>query len=46
MMENRKNEKIRGLLLGFLLIERILESFNGRLTVENDNFTVLLPSLP
>ncbi len=46
MMENRKNEKIRGLLLGFLLIERILESVNGRLTVENDNFTVLLPAPP
>ena len=46
MRENRKNEKIRGLLLGFLLIERILDSLNGRLTVEGDNFTVLIPVLP
>lgn len=46
MRENRKNEKLRGLLLGFLLIERILDSINGRLMVENDNFTILIPALP
>ncbi|MFX1443715.1 MAG: PAS domain S-box protein, partial [Promethearchaeota archaeon] len=46
MREDSKNEKIRGLLLGFLLIERILESVNGRLSVEEDNFTVLIPVLP
>ena len=46
MREDRKNEKIRGLLLGFLLIERILDSVNGRLTVEQDNFTILIPTLP
>jgi len=46
MRENRKNEKLRGLLLGFLLIERILDSINGSLMVENDNFTILIPALP
>lgn len=46
MRENRKNKKLRGLLLGFLLIERILDSINGSLMVENDNFTILIPALP
>ena len=46
LRENRKNEKLRGLLLGFLLIERILEHFHGRLLVEEENFTILIPALP
>jgi light-regulated signal transduction histidine kinase (bacteriophytochrome) len=46
MRQNKRDEKLRGLLLGFVLIERILDSFKGSLKVEDNNFTLLIPTLP
>lgn len=41
-----KSDKLRGLLLGFLLVERILDSINGRIWVEGGKkFIVLIPAL-
>ena len=41
-----KSDKLRGLLLGFLLVERILDCINGCIWVEGGNkFIVLIPAL-
>ena len=41
-----KSDKLRGLLLGFLLVERILDCINGSIWVEGGNkFIVLIQTL-
>ncbi len=38
-----KDSKIKELLLGFLLVEKILDNYNGKIWVEANNFVVLIP---
>jgi GTP-binding protein SAR1 len=38
-----KDSKIKEILLGFLLVERILDNYSGRIWVEGDNFVVMIP---
>ncbi len=42
-MEREKDSKIKEILLGFLLVERILDNYNGKIWVEGDSFVVLIP---
>ncbi|TFG25397.1 MAG: PAS domain S-box protein, partial [Promethearchaeota archaeon] len=42
-MERKKDSKIREILLGFLLVERILDNYYGKIWVEGDSFVVLIP---
>ncbi len=42
-VEKRQNEKLRGVLLGFLLIERILEKIEGEIYVEGNRFVFQIP---
>ncbi|MFX1490295.1 MAG: PAS domain S-box protein, partial [Promethearchaeota archaeon] len=41
--EREKDSKIKDIILGFLLIERILNNYNGKIWVEGDSFVILLP---
>ncbi|MFX1593413.1 MAG: PAS domain S-box protein [Promethearchaeota archaeon] len=41
--EREKNSKIKEIILGFLLVERILNNYNGKIWVEGDSFVILLP---
>ncbi len=41
--EREKDSKIKEIILGFLLVERILNSYNGKIWVEGDSFLILLP---
>ena len=42
-MERKTDSKIKEILLGFLLVERILDNYNGKIWVEGDSFVVLIP---
>ena len=44
-MERKSDSKIEDILLGFLLVERILDNYNGEIWVEGDNFVVLIPEI-
>ncbi|MFW9867609.1 MAG: hypothetical protein ACFFEN_16055, partial [Candidatus Thorarchaeota archaeon] len=41
--EREKDSKIKDIILGFLLVERILNNYNGKIWVEGDSFVILLP---
>jgi PAS domain S-box-containing protein/small GTP-binding protein len=41
--EREKDSKIKEIILGFLLVERILNNYNGKIWVEGDSFVILLP---
>jgi PAS domain S-box-containing protein/small GTP-binding protein len=41
--EREKDSKVKEIILGFLLVERILNNYNGRIWVEGDSFVILLP---
>ncbi|MFW9829201.1 MAG: PAS domain S-box protein [Candidatus Thorarchaeota archaeon] len=41
--ERQKDSKIKEILLGFLLVEQILNNYNGKIWVEGDSFVILLP---
>jgi len=38
-----EDSKIKEILLGFLLVERILDNYYGKIWVEGDNFVVMIP---
>jgi len=44
-MERKKDSKIKEILLGFLLVERILDNYGGKIWVEGDSFLVLIPEI-
>ncbi|MFX1324243.1 MAG: ADP-ribosylation factor-like protein [Promethearchaeota archaeon] len=41
--EREKDSKIKEIILGFLLVERILNNYNGSIWVEGDSFVILIP---
>ncbi|MFW9949486.1 MAG: PAS domain S-box protein, partial [Candidatus Thorarchaeota archaeon] len=41
--ERERDSKIKEIILGFLLVERILDNYNGEIWVEGDSFVILLP---
>ncbi|MHA2035120.1 MAG: PAS domain S-box protein [Promethearchaeota archaeon] len=41
--EREKDSKIKEIILGFLLVEEILNNYNGKIWVEGDSFVILLP---
>ncbi|MHA2049460.1 MAG: PAS domain S-box protein [Promethearchaeota archaeon] len=41
--EREKDSKIKEIILGFLLVERILDNYKGKIWVEGDSFVILLP---
>lgn len=41
--ERESDSKIKEIILGFLLVERILNNYNGKIWVEGDSFVILLP---
>jgi PAS domain S-box-containing protein/small GTP-binding protein len=41
--EESSDSKYRGILLGLTLVERILDSIEGQIWVEGDNFVILIP---
>jgi light-regulated signal transduction histidine kinase (bacteriophytochrome) len=41
--EREKDSKIKEIILGFLLIERVLNNYDGKIWVEGDSFVILLP---
>jgi PAS domain S-box-containing protein/small GTP-binding protein len=41
--EREKDSKIKEIILSFLLIERILNNYNGKIWVERDSFVILIP---
>ena len=41
--EREKDSKIKEIILGFLLVERVLNNYNGKIWVEGDSFVILLP---
>ncbi|MHA2130530.1 MAG: hypothetical protein ACW99L_11195, partial [Promethearchaeota archaeon] len=41
--ERERDSSVKELILGFLLIERILNNYNGKIWVEGDSFVILLP---
>ncbi|MFX1373397.1 MAG: PAS domain S-box protein [Promethearchaeota archaeon] len=41
--EREKDSKIKEVILGFLLVERILDNYDGKIWVEGDSFVILLP---
>jgi len=41
--EREKDSKIKEIILGFLLVERILNNYHGKIWVEGDSFVILLP---
>jgi len=44
-MERKKDSKIKEILLGFLLVQRILDNYGGKIWVEGDSFVVLIPEI-
>ncbi|MCJ7650925.1 MAG: hypothetical protein MUP85_20120, partial [Candidatus Lokiarchaeota archaeon] len=44
-MERKKDSKIKEILLGFLLVQRILDNYSGKIWVEGDSFLVLIPEI-
>ncbi|MFX1427670.1 MAG: ADP-ribosylation factor-like protein [Promethearchaeota archaeon] len=43
--EREEDSKIKEIILGFLLVERILNNYNGKIWVEGDSFVILLPEV-
>ncbi|MFX0105727.1 MAG: PAS domain S-box protein [Candidatus Hodarchaeota archaeon] len=43
--EREKDSKIKEIILGFLLVEQILNNYNGKIWVEGDSFVILLPEV-
>ncbi len=43
--EERREGKSRGILLGLTLVERILDTIEGQIWVEGDNFVILIPEI-
>lgn len=43
--EREKDGKIKEIILGFLLVERVLNNYNGKIWVEGDSFVILLPEV-
>ena len=41
--QREKDIKIKDIILGFLLVECILNNYNGKIWVEGDSFVILLP---
>ncbi|MFX1360798.1 MAG: PAS domain S-box protein, partial [Promethearchaeota archaeon] len=41
--EREKDSKIKEIILGFLLVERILNNYKGKIWVEGNNFVILIP---
>ena len=41
--EREKDGKIKEIILGFLLVERVLNNYNGKIWVEGESFVILLP---
>ncbi|MFW9902419.1 MAG: ADP-ribosylation factor-like protein [Candidatus Thorarchaeota archaeon] len=41
--EREKDSKIKDIILGFLLVERVLNNYDGKIWVEGDSFVILLP---
>ena len=41
--EREKDSKIKDIILGFLLVEKILDNYSGKIWVEGDSFVILLP---
>jgi light-regulated signal transduction histidine kinase (bacteriophytochrome) len=41
--EREEDSKIKEIILGFLLVERILNNYDGKIWVEGDSFVILLP---
>jgi light-regulated signal transduction histidine kinase (bacteriophytochrome) len=41
--EREKDSRIKEIILGFLLVERILSNYHGTIWVEGDSFVILLP---
>ncbi len=41
--EREKDGKIKEIILGFLLVERVLNNYNGKIWVEGDSFVILIP---
>jgi len=41
--EREKDDKIKEIILGFLLVERVLNNYSGKIWVEGDSFVILLP---
>jgi len=43
--EREKDGKIKEIILSFLLVERILNNYNGKIWVEGDSFVILIPEI-
>ncbi|MFX1469845.1 MAG: PAS domain S-box protein [Promethearchaeota archaeon] len=43
--EREKDSRIKEIILGFLLVERVLNNYNGKIWVEGDSFVILLPEV-
>ena len=41
--EWEKDSKIKEIILGFLLVERVLNIYDGKIWVEGDSFVILIP---
>ncbi|MFX1305084.1 MAG: PAS domain S-box protein [Promethearchaeota archaeon] len=41
--EREKDGRIKEIILGFLLVERVLNNYNGKIWVEGDSFVILIP---
>ena len=41
--EREKDSKIKEIILGFLLVERILSNYKGKIWVEGNDFVILIP---
>ncbi|MFX0040384.1 MAG: ADP-ribosylation factor-like protein [Promethearchaeota archaeon] len=41
--EREKDGKIKEIILSFLLVERVLNNYNGEIWVEGDSFVILIP---
>ncbi|MFX0033978.1 MAG: sensor histidine kinase, partial [Candidatus Hermodarchaeota archaeon] len=40
-----QDSRVKEIILSFLLVERILNNYNGRIWVEGDNFVILIPEV-
>jgi hypothetical protein len=41
--ERVTDSRIKEIILGFLLVERVLNNYKGKIWVEGDSFVILLP---
>ena len=43
--DEKREGKSRGILLGLTLVQRILDTIEGQIWVEGDNFVILIPEI-